>query len=574
VKCADLLIPPAPPVDLGDMHLIAALHPRGFRFPDRGGSNLKIAAQTNGRIRFKSNTQYWSVVRKIVPTANRIADYLESLKAHVLERWRAEVRNNPEQAETVSKLDDRELQDHLPLLTDDIIQCLRGQPVDRLEGAAARHGRQRRRDGYQVIPLMRELQIFRRVLLSMLDEIKSQFSADQVNSARDQIITIVDRSMNVSVLQYTLAAEEERNSAQNEASALHQQRDRFLVTLSHELRNQVSPILLGVHLLKNLKLPDTRMLKAVERIERQARHQAILIDDLLDINRFRYGKLQLKRESLDLREPVQHALETMQGDVAAKHLKLQAQLPGRPLMASADRTRVAQILINLLTNAIKFTPPGGTISVELKAQEKFAVLSVTDTGLGFDPRLTPQLFGMFFQGEDAQAKSGLGIGLALSKILAEMHGGAIEAYSQGEGKGARFIVRLPALKHTAPSLQASRKVLLVDDNPDHLELLADLLRVRGHEVIEARDGAQGIKAALEQKPRACVIDIGLPDMDGYELASRLRKAPDLRDALLIALTGYGTRAESADADQGGFNFYFLKPPDIDELDRVLSSQLG
>ncbi len=509
-----------------------------------------------------------------MPTANRIADCLESLKAHVLERWRAEVRNNPEQAETVSKLDDRELQDHLPLLTDDIIQCLRGQPVDRLEGAAARHGRQRRRDGYQVIPLMRELQIFRRVLLSMLDEIKSQFSADQVNSARDQIITIVDRSMNVSVLQYTLAAEEERNSAQNEATALHQQRDRFLVTLSHELRNQVSPILLGVHLLKNLKLPDTRMLKAVERIERQARHQAILIDDLLDINRFRYGKLQLKRESLDLREPVQHALETMQGDVAAKHLKLQAQLPGRPLMASADRTRVAQILINLLTNAIKFTPPGGTISVELRAQEKFAVLSVTDTGLGFDPRLTPQLFGMFFQGEDAQAKSGLGIGLALSKILAEMHGGAIEAYSQGEGKGARFIVRLPALKHTAPSLQASRKVLLVDDNPDHLELLADLLRVRGHEVIEARDGAQGIKAALEQKPRACVIDIGLPDMDGYELASRLRKAPDLRDALLIALTGYGTRAESADADQGGFNYYFLKPPDIDELDRVLSSQLG
>jgi signal transduction histidine kinase len=371
-----------------------------------------------------------------VSTANRIADYLESVKAEVLDRWRAEVRKDPEQAAIVKKLDDRELQDHLPLLTDDIIQCLRGQPVRRLEAAAARHGRQRRRDGYQVVPLMRELQIFRQILLSMLDEIKGQFNVDEINSVRDQITAIVDRSMNVSVLQYTQAAEEERNSAQNEASALHQQRDRFLVTLSHELRNQVSPILLGVHLLKSLKLPDSRMIKAVERIERQARHQAILIDDLLDINRFRYGKLRLKREIVDLREPIQHALETLQGDIAAKQLKFEARLPGRPLIASADRTRVAQILINLLNNAIKFTPPGGAITVELTAEKNFAVLSVTDSGVGFDPRLAPQLFGMFFQAEDAQAKSGLGIGLALSRILAEMHGGAIEAHSEGEERRA------------------------------------------------------------------------------------------------------------------------------------------
>jgi signal transduction histidine kinase len=509
-----------------------------------------------------------------VPQATTVADYLQRLKGQVLDRWRTELRRSPEQAAVTQKLDDQELQDHLPLLTDNIIQCLRGESIDRLEQAAARHGRQRRRDGYSVIPLMRELQIFRDVMLAIIREVAANknIDPDEIEHARDQIIRIVDRSMNVSVVQYTLAAEEERNSAQGEANALHQQRDRFLVTLSHELRNQVSPILLGARLLKNLDLRDERMAKAVDRIERQARHQAILIDDLLDINRFRYGKLQLKREVLDLREPVRHALETLQGDVSAKAQRLEVSLPEHPLRASADPTRVAQIVVNLLSNAIKFTPPGGSIGVRLEPREESAVLSVRDSGIGFNPNLTEQLFTMFFQGEETTARGGLGVGLALAKILAEMHGGTIEGFSEGEGKGARFTVRLPAsaCASRADTVLRPRKVLLVDDNRDHLELLADLLRVRGYDVIEALDASEAIRAALEHKPCACVIDIGLPDMDGYALAKELRKTADF-SSRLIALSGYGTRADRGDFERAGFDRYFLKPPDIDELDRALSA---
>ena len=402
--------------------------------------------------------------------------------------------------------------------------------------------------GYSVVPLLRELQIFRRVLTDMVQEIiGANISAEEIERGRNLIIDTIDSSMNVSVLQYILAAEEERNSAQGEARELHEQRDRFLATLSHELRNQVSPILLGAQLLKDLKPSDRRMEKTIERIERQARHQAILIDDLLDISRFRYGKLQLKREDLDLRVPVQHAVETFQNDFQAKQLKIEVELPDGPLFASADETRIAQILINLLSNSMKFTPAGGTITVGLAEQGDSAVLTVRDTGVGIDPEILPQLFTMFFQtNEPAKTvKTGLGVGLALAKVLVELHGGTIEAHSEGEGKGAEFTVRLPMAANMPERARSQgRRVLVVDDNPDHLELLADLLRERGYEVIEARDASEALRLISDQKPHACVIDIGLPDMDGYELARKLREIPETRDSRLIAVTGYGTKADT------------------------------
>src|SRR5690348_4864425 len=263
----------------------------------------------------------------------------------------------------------------------------------------------------------------------------AQVSVEEIERGRNLIIDIVDRSMNISILQYTMAAEEERNSAQGEARELHEQRDRFLVTLSHELRNQVSLILLGAQLLKDLKPSDQRMQRAVEGIERQARHQAVLIDDLLDISRFRYGKLQLERTRLDLRIPIRHAVETFQSEFSAKQLKLEIELPDGPVFAFADETRIAQVLINLLSNAIKFTPSKGTITVKLAKQGDAAVLSVRDTGVGIDPELLPQLFTMFFQadGPPQTVRSGLGVGLALAKVLVEMHGGVIEACSEGPG---------------------------------------------------------------------------------------------------------------------------------------------
>jgi signal transduction histidine kinase len=476
----------------------------------------------------------------------------------------------------IHRLDDQELEDHLPSLTEKIIKLLRNESVEGLQEDAAKHGRQRRALGFPVVSLLRELQVFRRVLTDMVQEVVgTDLSTEEIEQGRNLIIETVDQSMNISILQYTLAAEEERNSAQGEARELHEQRDRFLATLSHELRNQVSPILLGTQLLKDLKPTDQRMAAAFDRIERQARHQAILIDDLLDISRFRYGKLQLNRKDLDLRTPVRHAVETLQSDFVAKRLMLAVNLPSSPLFAFADETRIAQILINLLTNALKYTPIDGTVTVDLHKEDDSAFLSVRDTGIGIQPEALPQLFTMFFQttAPPTGVKSGLGVGLAVAKVLAELHSGTIEARSEGSGKGSEFIVRLPTSAAVADTAEApTRRVLVVDDNPDHRELLAELLRMRGYEVIEAHDAIAALGLISDQKPQACVIDIGLPGMNGYELAGKLRELPETKDSRLIAVTGYGTKADQEGFEEAGFDYYFPKPTNIDALSMALSKR--
>jgi CheY-like chemotaxis protein len=292
------------------------------------------------------------------------------------------------------------------------------------------------------------------------------------------------------------------------------------------------------------------------------------------MSRFRYGKLQLKREDLDLRVSVQQTVETFQSDFQVKQLKIEVELPEGPLFAYADETRIVQVLTNLLSNAMKFTPPSGTITVGLASQGDSAVLTVRDTGIGIDPETLPELFTMFFQtNEPAKTvKTGLGVGLALVKVLVELHGGTVNAHSEGKGKGAEFTVRLPmALAANMPERARSqgRRVLVVDDNPDHLELLADLLRARGYEVTEARDASEALRVISDQKPHACVIDIGLPDMDGYELARKLREIPETRDSRLIAVTGYGTKADTHLFKEAGFDHYFPKPTNIEELSRAL-----
>jgi signal transduction histidine kinase/CheY-like chemotaxis protein len=499
-----------------------------------------------------------------------MANYIEDLTGQVLARWRDEVRRDPERAAPIHNVGDRELEDHFSALIDKVIKLFRGETTDNLADIVARHGRQRRALGFSVVQLLREFQILRRVLIGTVQEIVGlDASTEEIERGRNLIIDTIDRSMNASVLQYTLAGEEERNSAQGEARELRQQRDRFLATLSHELRNQVSPILLGTQLLKDLKSPNPRMDKVIGQIERQARHQVILIDDLLEISRFRYGKLQLKREDLDLRVPLRHAVETFESDFQAKQLKIEIELPDGPLFADADETRVAQVLINLLSNAIKFTPAGGTINVGLAAQGDSAVLTVRDTGVGIDAEMLPEVFTMFFQtNEPAKTvNTGLGVGLALVKVLVELHGGTVEAHSEGKGKGAEFTVRLPMPETSRPQ---ARRVLVVDDNPDHLELLADLLRSRGYEVIEAHDASEALLFISGQKAHACVIDIGLPDVDGYELARKLREIPETRDSRLIAVTGYGTKADTQLFEEAGFDHYFSKPPNIEQLQRALA----
>ena len=330
----------------------------------------------------------------------------------------------------------------------------------------------------------------------------------------------------------------------------------------------------SLQLIKDLTPADQRVKPVVARVERQARQQAILIDDLLGISRFRYGKLQLNRENLDLRIPLQHAIETFQGGFAAKQLTVEGQQPEHAISAYADEARVAQILINLLSNALKFTPAGGRIDIQLVKEAGAAVYTVRDTGRGIDAAILPQLFTMFFQAAEPSnnVKAGLGVGLALAKILVEMHGGKIEGRSEGPGQGAEFTVRLPIVEGTCDTNlpPSAKSVLVVDDNPDQLELLAELLEFHGYKAITARDAAEALRLAAEHEPYACVIDIGLPDMDGYELARRLRAIRPSRASRLIALTGYGTTADRKAFEEAGFDHYFTKPLDINRLIRLLS----
>jgi CheY-like chemotaxis protein len=253
-------------------------------------------------------------------------------------------------------------------------------------------------------------------------------------------------------------------------------------------------------------------------------------------------------------------------------LRLEKRLPERPLIAFADGTRIAQVLINLLNNALKFTPPGGTISLELTEQTNRAVLTVRDNGVGISRELLPQVFRMFYQAETVSppVKTGLGIGLALARVLVEMHEGSIEAYSAGEGQGAEFTVRLPLVSFPAAEQTSTKRILLVDDNPDHLYLLAMALKLKGYEVVTAADAAEALHRAAEDRPYACIIDIGLPDTNGYELARRLRSLPQSQDARLIAVTGYGTLADEQLYNEAGFDHYLAKPPDLDQLIQALN----
>ena len=507
-----------------------------------------------------------------------IAAHLEQIKGQIIVRWREEARREPMHAKALESLDNRRLEDHLPALTEKVIQRLRGgTAASDVEEEGRLHGQQRRHDGYTVVDVMKELNLYRRVLLGAVDEVTAQDAppADIVQ-ARRVILEQVDRSVNASVEQYTTHAEQERNQAQEEAQDLHDQRDRFLMTLSHELRNQISPILLNVQLLNDFKPADPRIQQAVARIGRQALHQSILIDDLLALSRFQYGSLHLKPELIDLREPVRHAFETFEPDLKLKRLKLHAELPQRPVMAQVDRTRIAQIVINLLGNAVKFTPSEGTITVRLARENDSAVLSVKDSGIGIAKEALPKVFNMFFQGKALlkQVNSGLGVGLALAKALVELHGGTIEARSEGENVGAEFLIRLPVPKDLpqVDSDLSNKSVLLVDDNPDQLAGLAELLRMRGYKVIEAGDGFEALRLASEFKPASCVIDIGLPGIDGYEVARRLRALPETRASRLVALTGYNIRDEQQPFKDAGFDRYLLKPTEVDELDRILSTE--
>lgn len=371
--------------------------------------------------------------------------------------------------------------------------------------------------------------------------------------------------------------------ARQRAEAANQAKDDFLAILGHELRNPLAPILTAVQLMR--LRGDTATLREQSIIERQTQHMVRLVDDLLDVSRIAHGKIELRRATVEISTVAAKALEIASPLIDERGHQLQVSVPHRGLRVDGDEARLAQVIANLLTNAARYTPPGGRIWLDAAREEDEVVIKVRDNGVGMEPDALGRVFDMFLQAprRSPQVSSGgLGLGLTLVQRLTELHGGRVTASSEGPGQGCEFVVRLPALAtrgsaadtgaaEPGRALTLCRRVVLVDDNEDAAELLGELVRRRGHEVMLAHDGEQGLAMILEHRPDVAVVDIGLPGIDGYQVALRVREALGDRAPILIALTGYGAENDRARSRSAGFAAHLTKPVDSASLLELVSA---
>ncbi len=362
---------------------------------------------------------------------------------------------------------------------------------------------------------------------------------------------------------------------------MDRRKDEFLAVLSHELRNPLAPILNALHILRTGQLNSPELLEARNVIERQIAQLARIVDDLLDVFRIAHHKIVLRKESLDLAELVRTGVEDHRSALAEMRLTLDADVPDEPVWVHADRTRLAQILTNLLNNSVKFTNEGDRVSVRLSRDERMkrALLVVRDTGIGIDPEMAPRLFETFTQADRGldRSRGGLGLGLALVKGLVELHGGEVKLDSPGLGKGTEVSLWIPLgapPREVAapPALVSARplRILIVEDNRDTARTLGVLLSRHGHQVRMAHNGVEGVERAREQVPDVVLCDLGLPKMDGYQVAQTLRGDPALASTRLIAVSGYGREEDRQRSEAAGFDLHLTKPVDPLDLQRLLA----
>jgi CheY-like chemotaxis protein len=364
-------------------------------------------------------------------------------------------------------------------------------------------------------------------------------------------------------------------------------KDEFLAMLAHELRNPLAPIRNAVTIMALDE--DDREAQQWSRavIDRQVQHLSSLVDDLLDVSRITQGKITLTKAPLAVRTFLIAAIETSRPLIDARKHRLDVFQPEEALRVEGDPTRLAQVIANLLNNAAKYTPDGGHIRLSVERDGDEAVIRVKDDGEGISSEMLPRVFDLFSQASQSidRSEGGLGIGLTLVKRLVEMHGGTVEARSGGPGHGSEFIVRLPLLRSEAPAPPRprgaaagpgrTRRILVVDDSRDSADSLARLLRRLGHEVEVAYEGPSAYEAGVALTPDIVLLDIGLPGMDGYEVARRLRAEPSLDGVCLVALTGYGSEVDRQRSTEAGFDAHLVKPVEFDALRRVLeATQVG
>ena len=377
-------------------------------------------------------------------------------------------------------------------------------------------------------------------------------------------------------------SEQHLTAANLQLAETGRRKDEFLAMLGHELRNPLGVIASAVQLIRARGLHDPVLEKALGAAQRQSAHMTRLVEELLDVARITEGKVTLKHEIVRLSQVIDAAVEAARPDVEAVGHRLYSSLPTEPLRLTGDSVRLVQVVVNLLNNAVKYTPPGGEIHLALERVGDEAVIRVRDTGQGMPQELLASVFDLFVQGTRGsdRAQGGLGIGLTLAKRLVEMHGGRILAASQGIGLGSEFTVMLPLLDERRPRADPSlrdepvssttrRRILVVDDHPDGAEMLRLLLEHEGHDLEVAHDGATALALATSSRPEIVILDIGMPEMDGYEVARRLRQDPAMASVRLIALTGYGQEADTQRSHESGFDNHLVKPVNLEALRKVI-----
>jgi signal transduction histidine kinase/CheY-like chemotaxis protein len=375
-----------------------------------------------------------------------------------------------------------------------------------------------------------------------------------------------------------------RKRSEDELRQADRRKDEFLAMLAHELRNPLAPIATAAEILKMGRLDDKRVRETSAIIARQVDHMTSLVNDLLDVSRVTRGLVTLEQRPVDLKVVVDDAVEQVRPMLEARRHRLTVQLAAEPAYVQGDKVRLVQIIANLLNNAAKYTPQQGIIQMTIEVAQNQVELGVSDNGIGIAPELLPDVFGLFAQGERSADRSqgGLGLGLALVKSIAELHGGTVAAKSAGVGKGSQFTIRLPRLAATDDrrdlrhptamrhSPAGQLHVMIVDDNRDAAQMLAELLESYGYTVSVARDALTALEQAAANVPQAFILDIGLPDMDGYALARKLQTFPDTERAVFIALTGYGRDHDREQSTAARFDHHLMKPVDTPRLCALLA----
>lgn len=496
----------------------------------------------------------------------------------ITDRWCQKALQEQAQAKRVHH---QELLDHLPSFLAELGKGLvdSGNPYNcRHFPTAIQHGEQRWETGWSLSEVVRDYQILRLVVLDYLDS-----TLDRPLRMREilAIGLVIDEGIEASVARFMQFCED---SSQQQAEALRsadRKKNEFLAVLAHELRNPLAPLRNSVDVLRVNRSDPTVVDQVREIMERQVKQMTRLVDDMLDISRIALGKLELRKERVDLRTILTQVVQTTSSLAHARRQSVALDLPQEAIWVEADQSRLLQVFVNLLNNAVKYTQDGGRLRIQVCCEGQEALVRVQDNGVGIPADMLSKIFDLFTQIDlrAERVQCGLGIGLALVKQLVELHGGKITAKSDGPNRGSEFIISLPRIDGKPTQIpeqtdkvrtHAGRRILLIEDNADARNSLALLLKLVGHDVIAAQDGQSGIEAAASSAPDFALIDIGLPDLDGYQVAAKLRGMLGPQP-VLIALTGFSQPEDRQRALEAGFQNHLTKPVELKTIQSLLAT---